>query len=139
LGTGNHDTPPVVAPHPVSIYGGTGSVVGGSIYLSRGSGQEVFSIGQIGFDTSSPATEAITVAGSVFASGANGTGVSGNSLFIGPASVVNGTVAATLINQVALGAFLSPAAHVGGNFSVNDTGSTLAATVNLLGTITGNV
>jgi fibronectin-binding autotransporter adhesin len=141
LGAGNKDSflPGLVTPHPVSVYGGTGSAVNGSISFQQGSGQEIFAVGQIGFDTTSPATESVAVYGSVTATGSMASGFTGNSLFIGPASVVYGTVTGTQMNQVSVGAFLAPDGRVGGNLLINDSGSAIGADVTILGVIGGSV
>jgi hypothetical protein len=139
LGYGNNDfAGPFAIPHPVSVYGGVGARVNGSIFVSRGSGQEVVSIGQIGFDTTNPAAEAVVVGNSVYATGGNPSAL-GNSLFIGPGSVVGNDVIATLYNQITVGAFLAPGAVVGRNLTVNDLRSTVPASVENLGFVGGNV
>lgn len=144
LGNGDADAiaPGMLAPHPVSIYDGSGmntGTINGGVTVLRGSGQEVVALGQIGPLDTNPTAHAIHINGGVTATASTQGGFAGNSLFVGPGTVVNGSVSDTQYSQMTVGAFGFTGGQVGGSLTVNLTNSPIGASVVVLGFVGGNL
>jgi hypothetical protein len=136
LGLGN--IAPPGSPNPITITGGAGAQVNGSVYVSGGSGAEILDIGSPGV-----APVPVAVAGSVYFTGNPGPVSSGNSLNISSGSSVGTDVIATQVSNVMVGPATTtpalPAGLVNRNLTVNAVGASSPASLALLGRIAGNL
>jgi hypothetical protein len=141
LGRGDSDLTSV---NPISIYSSVlGGKVSGSVNISGGSGQEIYNIGQIG---SSPALPSpVTINGNVTITAPGSVlnppfGLAtGSHLFIDPSSTVFGNVSTMGVEAVDVGAIGFTGGRVGGSLTVNASGATLGANVELYGSVGGDV
>ena len=120
--------------------GAPGSMVGGSVYVSGGSGQEAVLIGGLPpNDSISPLNTAVKIGGNVSFIGSSQTGFEGNTLTVQAGSTVNGSVFASQVSTVTVGDYGFAGGFVGGNVVVSDGNSATAADVAILGRVGGMV
>jgi hypothetical protein len=146
LGLGDTD---LSTTNPVSIYSGVmGGSIRGNVTVLNGSGGEQIAIGQVGSSPGTPA--ALNVGGNVTVAarkaGSNPFALNaGDSLFIGPGSIIGGNLTTAFVDGVNIGegsvsgVTPTPLSTVMGNVTISDAGSSHFIDVEDFGVVGGNV